>query len=457
MSLEVRSPRATCSGLTNNKLDQVVITLTVNSISTANLSTNPNVNAKDKSVNVLANDVVQELKTFQNKKFSKSSQDITVNIYDGAQHTFVWQGLINGPAYSSSANHVRFGINAISKIAKLDQLKTDIYFKLQPAKTFSKEFTGSVPVRLRDELKNLIEGWTAAIEQNTQLGALDKQILLAQHAKNQEVLPIWYDILDHSDDNADFIDNSQSQINTSISRYIKDIYQQPTNNFFTTMLQFCNDFKLTYLPPHNSDTEYGKLRGTSNLFATPVSKKINIIGLSSDVGNLFVPPINSVWVSGEGSIVKKTGLLEPGIKLFAAYPAGSDTEYTACTQRIPPPPWLNELMPIKTAAVKNAEKPTLDPKPQTIFFDSVGKATTDIAKIKLKILTKWAQLWFQDLAYANETVTLITPLDLDWEIGKYYNVENGENKLFTALASNVRHTLTIQDANTMIQFSHVKY
>ena len=456
MIVEIRKPRAFCSGLSKNKLDQTTISLTVNSVSTATLSTNPDVDAKNQAVNVLASDIVAELKDFQTKKFSKGSQDIKVNIYDGVGDFYIWQGLVNGPAYTGSADYVSFGINAISKVAKLQQLKTDIYFKIQPAKTFEPAATGSVPMRLRGELELLIKGWKSAIEQNTDLGSIDKEIILAQDSKNQEVLPIWYDILDQSDDNADFIDDKEPQINRSISEYIRAIYQQPTNNFFSTMLQFCNDFKLTYLPPNNSDTEYGRLRGTSNLFASSSPKTVKLVTLYADVGNIFVPAINSVWVAGEGSMYKKTGTQEPGTKLFAAYPAGSATKYTSCTQRVPPPAWLKDLMPIRSGDITKATPRGLDPASQTAFFDAVEMSAKNTASAKLRILNKWAELWFQDLAYANETVTLVTPLDMSWEIGKLYSVTS-DSTLFTGLASNIKHTLSIKEANTTVQFSHVKY
>lgn len=455
MDVSFREPRATPPSFAQ-LLESVSINLQLNSVPMAFISGHQNVDAKTTAIALDATQVTSTLSRLQGFKFSAGSQALAFTVRDGDQGTLNWDGLYNGPAYNYGIGQAQFGTNSIAAVSKLQQLRTDIYVSSEPLKTANSEpITGPVPVRLKKVLEKLVKNFLDELNRSTTVG-IDREILLTQHQQNQEPLQIWYDILAQSEDN-DYLltKNSYLNLDDDVAEHIARVYLSSSGNFFNTLLQFGNDFRLTYIPPTSTGTtaRYGKLKGTGKIINSSVkTKKINLEQFEADISGFNLPPVSAVWVVGVGNAGIKlgTGL---GTQVYGIWPSTA-TAYDGGVQRVDPPPWVATPTPlnVQTASTKSV----LGSSFKTVVTVN-QKELTDISKKHFNIFTEWARLWFADLKWANETVTINMPLDVTWELGSFYDVSNDKGKLFRGLVESISHRLSTRDAATTVRFSHVQY
>jgi hypothetical protein len=454
MSSELRTPRATAGGFSNNTLDSATIALRLNEVPIASMSGNPSVNAKYSAINALDAVVFNNLKQLQAKKFAGGSQKVYLTMSDGSGGGIGWSGLFNGPTYQFSSRSLQFGTNAIDEVAKLQQLKTDIYVKSSQVKSGQSQFaSGTIHNRLKEVLEKKVSAFQDTLEMSGKSG-LDKEALIAQHEANQEPLKIWYSILNASSkaDNPGLFAESYLTLDESIEDHISKTYLNGTSNFFDTMMQFCTDFRLVYVPPTGSG--YGQLVGIDKIFNSPTSSRVILTDFSASISGYNVPPVNAVWVVGKGNIETKSGQLEGDSQIFAIWPPTEATQYSGRVQRVPPPIWLPNPAPLNVDV-----QPTKSLKGEATLsiLKIQSKKLEGIEKINFNILQEWARLWFIDLVYGNETTTISMPLDLSWAPGTYCNVSSGGGDLLKGLVNAVRHDLSVTDASTTVEFTHVQY
>lgn len=458
MNVSLRTPRASASSFIKGNLDAVVIDLALNTVPVFNISSNPDIDAKNSAIDFDAQDVISQLTKIQKFKFSGGTQSVSVSVSDGAGGSGTVKGLYNGPSYSFGDGLVSFGSNIISAVSALQQLRTDIY----AAPTASKSGdggsppVGTIPNRLKEVLKTIIKNFEEYMNSNATTG-LDREIILTQHKQNQKAIQIWYNILDYSnEDNYYLLTDTYLALDEAITDHITRIYLSNSNNFFNAVLQFCSDFKMVYIPPSSdpSNGPYGKLKGISNIFASPLSKRINLVMFNADIRGFNTPAINSVWVTGDGNMGMKLGG-ESSTQIFATWPTTDKTEYTGRVYKVPPPPWVPQPSPLNFQ-VETVPK-TLRSKQAVTIINISNKNLSDIQKLHFNIFTEWARLWFIDVLYSNEIASIELPLDLSWQPGMYCNVSSGGGKLFKGLVNSVRHELTVKNARTTIDFSHVVY
>lgn len=455
MNVSFREPRATPPSFAQ-KLDAVSINYQINSIPNAFISGHQSKDAKTSAIELAASDVTQTLAKLQSFKFSPGTQTLQFSVQDGNSGNLSWNGLYNGPSYSYGIGQAQFGTNSIATISKLQQLRTDIYASPKPSQSGAPEtITGTVPVRLKKVLENLIKNFLSYLNTGSVTG-LEKDILTVQHQQNQEGLQIWYDILQQSEDNESLIgSNSYTELDEAIADHITRVYLSNSGSFLNTMLQFGNDFRLTYLPPSPSTpaAQYGKLKGTSKIISDGAkSKKINLEQFEADISGFNVPPVTAVWVMGEGNVAMKGGA-QIGLQVYGIWPKTAGT-YDGGVQRVAPPPWVPTPQPLNVGT--SPTKTILGSGAESIVKANQSQLS-DIAKKHFNIFTEWARLWFVDLKYANESATVTTPLDLTWEVGQFYNVTTDKGFLFRGMAERINHRLTTRDAVTTVSFSHVQY
>lgn len=456
MEVSFREPNASPVDFAQN-LDTVVLQASINSIANASITGHRNVSAKTNAIELDAQDITASLSRIQKLKFTGSSSSFSFTVNDGNSNTLTWKGLYNGPNFTYGIGEANFGTESTSLVSKLNQLRTDIYASTKEIKSTETTKSGdSIVSRIRKVLENLIKNFEADLNRSTTSG-LDREMLLYQHQRNKEPLQIWYSILQNSQDNPKLVSKTYFALDQAIDDHIARIYLSNSADFFNTIFQFCNDFRLVYIPALNSASSatYGQLKGTSLILdANAVSKKVNIDTFSAVVRNFEEPPVNSVWVSGSGNsgIKIPSGL---GSKIFGTWPKSANVTYDGTVRRIAPPAWVPAPQPLNVK-VSSVPSSLLSSQASRVI-ETNTKELADINKINFDIFTEWARLAYLELKYGNESALISIPLDLSWQIGTLYKVTNDKGTLFTGLLSSVGHRLSTRDATTTLDFTHVQY
>jgi len=456
MKIEFREPKATPVGFAQY-IESIFVKYALNTVPLASINGHWNRDAKTSVLELDATELTRKLAQIQNFKFGGGSTNLNFTVNDGKYGSLTWQGLYNGPSYTTGVGNAQFGSNSIAAVSKLQELRTDIYASTKPLKSGAEEVPkGSIPQRLKKVLENLIKNFEEDLNKSTATG-LDREILQFQHQKNQKVIDLWFSILQNSEDNPKLLKETHFALDQAISDHIARVYLSDTSNFFDTILQFCNDFRLVYVPALSpqSSAPNGKLLGTSNILdASPKSKTVNLETFSADVAGFNEPPITGVWVTGSGNagIKLPSGL---GSQIYGVWPEGSSLSYDGGVRRIAPPPWVPTPQPLNTKVDSTPKSLLSQPSSRVITINTTELA--DISKINFNIFTEWARLWYLDLKYANEVADIVVPLDLEWEVGKMYNLQNEKGSLMKGLAVDLQHNLSTKDGFTSVRFSHVRY
>lgn len=418
-----------------------------------------------------AKELISKIAKAQQAMFAEPAQ-VEVRVTDGGDGSLNFKGYDSGPHHSIYFGGVSNGKTIVHRCSRLFFLNTSIY---QPP-VASGDDTGQNKKAYAESLNNLQEAKSPCEAMKIVLKELVRNFEDAQgqyaettahkirktiHEYNKRILEEeWYPILDASTDSS--INSFASIMSNIVLKmpfydYITSVYLSGADDFSVVISQFESAFMMRFLPSMDG-TDPGKFIPMSKLVEDAEGKDVNITSLS--------------LTPGPRQFLITTGVAMRGLpstdKAYAQSlrPTGSDAVTwpetlppTGQTKVVQMPPWLPaDIQPEKVDnkgmdlnAKANLEA-VLD-----LYNTAAGLAEDIVAAICKEI----ARLTYINVSLQSSTASIVSPLDLSWELGKRYEVtQAGGGVLFAGFLSNIQHVISSNpsspQAYTQLTFSHVE-
>lgn len=472
-TVTVRRPTAVISG--GEATDSITLAwaFPIGSVVTgapnAKYSVHPSGGAKISSPT--AKELIAKIAAAQAAMFEQP-KEVQVAVNDGGEGSLIFKGYDTGPHHSIYFGGVANGKTIVNRCSRLFFLNTSIYQppfssgqntgqnKKPYAESLNKLEAAENPCdALKIVLQELIKNFEQAQGQYAQTTA--HKIRLKIHEYNKKILEEeWYPILEASTESS--IKSFSSIMSNVVLKmpfydYIASVYLSGSDDFSVLISQFESAFMMRFLPSMDGSTP-GKFIPMSKLVEDAESKEVNITSLSLTPGPRQFLITTGVAMRGLPSTDKPYAQsLRPSGVDAVTWP--EELPPTGQTKVVQMPPWLpSDIQPTKVDNKGLDLNAQANLKAILALYDvSVGLAEDVVAQI----CTDIARLTYINVSLQNSSASIVSPLDLSWELGKRYEVKQaGGSALFAGFLSNIQHVVSSNpsspQAYTQLTFSHVE-
>lgn len=460
-TLEVRKPVVSVEGEKTDSLE-LVWNLPLNSFSSgapaAKYSAHPPGSNKVFSPN--AAELIKKIADAQNSMFAPA-QVKTITVQDGSQQTLSFIGYDAAPSHSVMFGRVSNGKTLVHRCSKLFFINTSIYH-LPPDKfaLFPEEIESfkSPTEMMKLVLQRCLDTFEESLESDTSLSDKGTALLKRIHNKNLEVInELWFPILDAStESDLDSFSEVMEKIYIVRDKTFNSIYQSYVNNntdFSTVISQFCSMFQMVFIPSTDGRAP-GKFISYKKMMSDPEEKDVVISSIAMSPGASRFLTVSGVFIQGAPGD-NYWGLLSDGSGVVS-WPE----EIPEQGELIPmsAPSWIpRELFPEETPP----DGKNLDLNENANIAEAKAAERKEDANVVEKVLKEMARLAYNNAALGPATATIVTVLDVSWEIGKRYAVKQaGGDLLFSGFLKGLTHRVSSSpdspEAVTQLTFSHIE-
>lgn len=473
-TVEVRRPRVTIS---EEATDSVTLKWTVPVSSfldgspSAKYSSHKSGGAKVD--NPTASELIDKIAVAQTAMFEPPEQK-TMTINDGAGNTLTFVGYDTGPHHDIMFGGVNNGKNIVHRCARLFFINTSIYKPPPPPTGTTSGTAYAESIRSLDAAANPCAAIKLVLEDvikdfvNAPPGTdLEYTIRQRIHTDNMKILEEeWYPILDASTDSGINNFDKLVQNNTIRSRMydtIRSVYLSGSADFSVIISQFESMFQMQFIPGQDG-SEPGRFIPLSFVLQDPEEKEVNIVSLSMNPGpKKFLAP-TAVAVRGLPPEKRNPAYAESirsSSTSMVVWPETlPDTGQTVVIQQ---PNWLpSELFPLEVPTTGSS----LDISLNRSLVEASNAEIASAAELVRDACKDLARQMYNNISLGDSSATIITPLNVSWEVGKRYTVkqvgdtQGGGSVLFSGFLRFVQHSVSSKpsspEATTQLTFSHVE-
>lgn len=411
----------------------------------------------EKVINPNAADLIKKLADAQRTMFVQPTIK-SMSLFDGV-NKLQFSGYDVGPSHSIAFGSVNTGKVLVHRCSRLSALNTSIYVPPKDDSAYlgaDEPGSGASPADyIKLVLKKIIENYEANPPEDTIL----KDNIDKINTFNKKILEEdWYPVLDASKDAtlegfSDFVADTTCALN--LVSAIASVYSSTSNNFFTQISQFEAMFQMLFVPDPTGKTA-GKFISFKNIVGNPEDKSANIRGLDITAGPKSFMPLAGVAVMG---------LPNPDMYLGGPHTTGNVLVTWPETlpkygkiETISAPSWIPRDLLVPQDDIGQGE---LDPSKAASYYETINKACKDSADLCVLIMKQFAKSYYAYTALEPCKASIVTLLDLSWEVGKRYTVkQSGGGTLFSGFLQYIEHRISAKpgspDASTQLTFSHVE-
>ncbi len=457
-SSEVRSPKVTIAG---EDADSVSIAWTVPV--SAGLMGNPYAKYSahkaggEKVLNPNANDLIKRVADAQKNMFEQPEIK-SMELFDGVSK-LKFSGYDVGPSHSIAYGSVNTGKVLVHRCARLAALNTAIYVPPKDDAAYlgaDEPGEGAAPA---DYIKLVLEKMIENYENDPPEDEFLKQNIDKINEYNKKILKEdWYPLLEASKEAtlpgfSDFVADTTCALN--LVSTIASIYSSASSNFFTQISQFEALFQMLFVPDPKGETA-GKFIPFKNIIDNPEEKSLHIRGLDISAGPKSFMPLAGVVVTGLPNYDMYLGGPHTTGNVLVTWP--ETLPKVGKVETISAPTWIPRDLLVPQDEVEQAD---LDPNKVKSYYENLGVSVKGTADICTKIIKEFAKSYYAYTSLEPCRASVVTLLDLDWEVGKRYTVkQNGGTTLFSGFLQYIEHRISAKpgspDASTQLTFSHVE-
>ena len=269
---------------------------------------------------------------------------------------------------------------------------------------------------------------------------------------------------------------AKQDIIPGIVRSMASILLSSSSGFMNTILDFCQMFDLV-LAPGFSKIDIGKFISTDAMSSgIAVPKEIIVSSFAPQLGLQTSVPITAITVRGVTGLKAKQDetdnqrTLNSSGQILAIWP---DAALSPTTPGFPatvsPPSWIPQApsaSPTSLELIKKSLDGTRD-TPDAVLKE-IATAADGASTLISTMLQALARSRYIDFALQGDSVTVETPLSLDWLLGQRYEIKSKKldgsaETLFKGALAAVRHEIARPEsagssglAHTTLTFSHVE-
>lgn len=430
------------------------------------------------SSDILTSELISAMSSEQKRMFgARSKTEVSIKASDGKGGNIAFDGFSVRPALSlqkgSGGALVSRSLSAVHQASVIDAIALSCYRISGVAKTQA-DFAISAPdlaTRISKVIEFLRKRWSSEASTTGDELAIAKQV----DAQNKPLLDYLAKILGASKDSTkldglDEILSARPAVNDRINGAIATTLLTQESGFFTTLRQLCHDFQLVYIPSFDP-SNLGKLVTSDSLMKGTKSKAVNLTGISIELGERSVLPVNQIVVMAptgsawQPKVAAITGIssTQPNLMNWSVVSFPDKPKGNGKTGIIGLPSWLPSAFSAMTsefAIQPNAgggrERGGFAEQRVTRLAESVDSFKTGALK---KLITQYAKNVYVDTAMADHRANITCELDFEWQLGQRYEVTSGGTPLFTGTLAGIRHSGGISgesgNASTALNFSYV--
>jgi hypothetical protein len=455
---EVRSPRVT---IAEEDADSISVIWAVPV--SAGLMGNPyakysaHKSGGEKVVDPNASDLIKKVADAQKQMFEQPEiKDI--KIFDG-ENSITFSGYDVGPSHSIAFGSVNNGKVLVHRCSRLAALNTSIYTPPDDAAVYLGAEEPSAAANPAAYIKLVLEKMIENYENNPPEDETIKQVIDKVNEFNKVILKEdWYPVLEASEDATlpgfeGFVADTTCALN--LVSTIANVYASASDNFFTRIAQFESLFQMLFIPDATGET-CGKFVPHSLIIEDPEDKAVHIRGLDISAGPKSFLPLAGVIVSG---------LPNPTMYLAGPHTTGNvlvtwpeTLPKNGKIETISAPSWIPRELLIPQNETAGGE---LDPEKIKSYYEQQQPDLESSADACSKIIKEFAKSYYVYNALEPCRASIVTLLDVSWEVGKRYTVRQASGgTLFSGFLQNIEHRISAKpgspDASTQLTFSHVE-
>lgn len=463
---QVRKPVVTIS---DGKADSVNLSWTVpvssflNGSPTAKFSTHPA--GSDKIISPNANELIEKIATAQQAMFSPPEiKNITVD--DGNKGNLIFTGYDTGPHHAVMFGGVSNGKTLIHQCSRLMFINTSIYEGADSRTAVRNksilEGVKSPAEAIKKVLQELIKVFPQKLQNDIYSTESAKNIRRKIHESNQTIInEVWFPVLDASTDAvldgfAAAVESCYSLKDKLVST-ILNCYTNGNTDFSVVISQFESMFQMVFIPSNDGKTP-GKFIPNKAMINEGIEKEVIINSISMSPGSRKFLTVTAVAIQGAPA-EKRTGVRTPLGPELVCWP--STLPENGQTYVMQAPSWIPTDIHIPKNDSPQKKRTYLDVATQEALEKAEDNIKQKNGKLIKDLLTEIAKQYYCNVTLGEASATIITALDVSWEIGKRYVVkQSGGEALFTGFLRDMKHVVssntTSPQANTQLNFSHVE-
>jgi hypothetical protein len=463
---QVRKPIVSIEGA---KADSLAVSWTVpissflNGSPTAKLSTHPE--GSDKIVSPNAKELIDKIAAAQQAMFDPpEAKNVILN--DGNNGVLNFSGFDTGPHHEVMFGGVTNGKTLIHKCARLLFINTSIY-EGADARTAVRNkslLSGikSPAEAIKKVLQELIKVFPQKLSNDTSTTESTKNVKRKIHEANLTIInDIWFPILDASTDAvldgfAAAVENCYS-LRDKLASTILNTYTNSNTDFSVVISQFESMFQMVFIPS-NDGIEAGKFIPNKDIVNGGTEKEVIISSLTMYPGSRKFLTTTAVAIQGAPAETRTAERKPLGPELVswpATLPANGQTLVLQA------PSWIPTDIKIPKTDTSEKKRVYLDVNIQKALDKAEQNQRGKSGKLIKDLLTEFAKQYYCNVTLVEASATVVTALDVTWEIGKRYIVkQSGGDALFSGFLHMMKHTVssntTSPQANTQLTFTHVE-
>lgn len=417
--------------------------------------------------------VAKEMGERQQKMFEqRSSPDAKLSLQvegEGASYKADFSGYVANSTYAFSAGSCGRTDNALDEIGLIDAFDCSVYVEpiidRQSGKIPLKENDYNLAKLIKWHIEQLKKAGINKAQNENKLSVKSKE---EQSKINDKLWPLVEKLFKDSEDTIGWVDefkNTSGSANVTnldgaLGQTIRASLKTTGGSFIGVIRSLCEQFQLLFVPDiDDSGKVTYRLVNKSKVFDNPEPLEVPIVQISMTAGSyasLFpVKYVAAVPINSQGDRQHMP------YQSYVVYPESRVTEGSSSV-KVMAPNWLTSINVNGKIDIKG------EPKKETKLQGSAAKESVERQEMTEEeakeaneaILKNWAKVIYQDIALADASVTLTTPLMKNISPGKCYTVKNMKgDQLFKGFC----HTVTSRvvshgsrQATLTAVFSHVE-
>ena len=469
--------------LKSKSVSSITITLTVNSVASATVTTFPD--GTELVRGILTKASLAAMASAQKARLTSPPTPDSTLTFKVNDTNLTMKGYGVSPQIGSSKARYEQGFSIVGADAALDAIDMSIYrfsdsFEtidvgdMRPLREIfdSGDATGkgNFPLLLKSIMQQLVSYYPRIIKEVETPSASKRDVIRAQHQINNKLLPQWYKVLDNSSiiysDWSSVIDRLPKLADNLIGRIMTSV-RQP-GGFWNVLMSLLGEFRIAYIPALSGPGKLIKLEDKmKNGSGGPVTLSATAFALTD--GSVRLLPIGAVTVIGDTPWALQPTETQTGdqsLGLLARYPAKIGYGYVLT---VPPPLWIqvggkDALNALEIGA--NGE----DVNPMTLDADAESKSalkdqtasTEKHENLAAGLLVNYAKAIFEEVQYADSRIKAALPaMPNELHPGERRKFQTGDGGSFSAFVNSVTYTMTLADGQLMVSaavdLTHVKF
>lgn len=486
---------ASGTGLSGASVDSVELNFEINNIPYAEVS----LHSSDGAVTVkefTAAMQLEEMAQLQEYLFGEREGISRVTVTSEGDDAGSWSfgGIPVGPTKNAGRGSVSNRIKLMGVDLRLNALRPYIY---GPSITDIANAEGELENATAPDGDNIMDRLLQILKKrmeffgdgnNTNLSSFNSastaEMARTIHNANQTNLTFLEQVVSNSDEAVyeSFQDldarpeHEKRQLKGSINGMLAELGLTSDSNFFNTLLDVAAAFQLYYVPSMEG-TELGRFRPLRTMTdnSDNEEKVININNIVSTAGDYNYGPCQQVLVQGVFQMdvanvdneSKSESFVVPELQASTIFVYPQTANVTNGNFRIVgPPTWLPTTIEMFEDRNNVAEIPAAGGWDIEDYISSVdrihGLMENVMKDVYLKIVEEYASNIYAQVALASFICTVQIPLDMSWELGKRYTVQDSDGTvLFKGFLQRMSHNVSGLreglNATTYLTFTHVEY